>query len=741
MPHGLIYQGEFSSKADDYRLEILKKDYTGPFTTLPMAGVPIVQNWGTDEVKDAIKGCSLAINYLNFGSNPIDNFYSNNDDEFLVRFYQDAQLLFSGYLVQDDIREPLIDTTHEVQLSANDGLGLLKDIAFDKTAPAWYLAPTAQGDFISVTTPVQNWIYLRNANFIPVVGTPFTISGHPVALMNGTFTPTVVTVLSPGNYNVRTNTFTGDTAAEPVYLNGSGGAFDFYGRNTIMNAIAICLQNTGVEIETNVYCNIFEDYHNPAQCPLSQTLIDYQTFIAGDVFDNCFNVLNKICDRFNITIFQALGKWNIIRWDELKRSPDINGFVFDINFAPAGTTTLDADMIFGFGEDIFPVTGITKSIVRPFEYTKEAFNYQQPKYLLQNYDLLQLGALLRTYMSGTTRVSEYIAIAWLGIYGNPAVERFIRVEYDTVLERESDRYLVLRGPTYDSIRCLPAKNIDCNVGDKISFACTFRTNISGIPGAVSFAISLTDGVSTRYLKNTGATAGGNGTLSWSSTFGFTFVYPAGENSNQWHSMDTALTPPLPYTGVMNIFLPQFTDPPQNATRESHFKDMRFEYITYINDSTKIIGHIHKDLQVANIKNNEANDIYMDDAPRNSIQGVLFRNRLVGLVQDRTTLWYKDPAVPVKRKLGEITTEEQLQWRSMPRSRLDGTFVGLIQSGKYVSMLNHFTYAQLPGLNFLFGTLQIDYRNNRFNCSATELFKNTDVDVNGDYSFTYIYDTK
>ena len=33
---------------------------------------------------------------------------------------------------------------------------------------------------------------------------------------------------------------------------------------------------------------------------------------------------------------------------------------------------------------------------------------------------------------------------------------------------------------------------------------------------------------------------------------------------------------------------------KNSSKETYYKDIRFEYIPYINDTTKIIGHIHKD---------------------------------------------------------------------------------------------------------------------------------------------------
>ena len=55
---------------------------------------------------------------------------------------------------------------------------------------------------------------------------------------------------------------------------------------------------------------------------------------------------------------------------------------------------------------------------------------------------------------------------------------------------------------------------------------------------------------------------------------------------------------------------------------------------------------------------------------------------------------------------------------------------------------NFAYAELPNKKFIFGNLEIDYRQDRINNStAYELYNDSEIDVVDDYSFTYIYDTK
>lgn len=734
MAYGLKYQGDFDSISEvGYRLEIYEKEYTGLFYNLQMAGVPVVHNWNTDEPKAPIKGSSLTIKYLNKGSQPVDMFYSAADDNFKVIFYQGANILFVGFLVQDDFTEPMLDYTHEVTLSANDNIGLLKDIELDVSGETATLPCIAQGDFISITVPVQNWIYLTNVNFTPGVGVPFTISGHPVSAMNGTFTPTLVNQISPTKFNVKIGVTTGDTIGAPCTVNGTSSITSTNGRLTLANIIHACLVKTNLELNSYFYCNLFEDSHVTSKVFFEQTYIEPDTFISGEKYDNCYNVLDKICRTFNVTFFQAYGRWNFIRWDELRLNTSINAFVYDKDFVLTGTATLPGNFLMGFQQDTYPETGLTKQVLRPYEFVKETFNYQQPKYLLKNYDLLKLGTLLRTYTNFGITYKEYIATDWEDSFGSPVAERFIRVSFDS-LGNEINRMIVVRGNS-DGVRAVQSKPIDVTAGDKVKFSFQVRTNESRPgPGTFIFAVRLYDGIQNRYVDEVPVNNG-----NWIPAVGFNYPIPSGDNSNQWHSVDIESSQ-IPFDGFLYCYLAVLTTTPQGPTKETFYSDIRLELTQFINDSTKIKGHIHKDSQAVTIKNNKDTEIYIDDSPRNPIQGTLFTAFFNGLVQDRTAVWYRNGVTETK-KLGRIITNEELQWRSVTRTKLEGSMRGLQQSGVTLSPLTWFKYSELTGLNFLFGNLEIDYKNNRVGCTAWELFNDSDIDVVDDYSFTYIYDTK
>jgi hypothetical protein len=733
MAYGLKYQGEFTNISNvDYRLEIYEKDYSGIFYSLQMAGVPVVHTWNTDEPKAPVKGSSLTIKYLNKGSQPINNFFSTADDTFKVIFKKGSDVLFVGFLVQDDFIEPMLDYTHEVTLSATDNLGLLKDIALDLSAETTTVPCIAQGDIIAITSPVQNWINLTNINFTPVVGVSFTISGHPDSAMNATFTPTQVITLSSTAFRVRVSATTGDTVAAPCTINSTSSIPIPNSRVTLANIVHACLIKTGLELETYVYCNLFEDTHGTNDSLFPQTYIDPETFISGDSYDNCYSVLEKILSVYGLSLFQAYGRWNIVRWSELKYGLP-NAFVYNSSFTLLGNDIMDAGWLLGFQKDTYPENGLTKQAIRPYEYIKEKFDYNQPKYLLKNYDLQKLGTLLRQYTDGSGNlIKEYTATSWEGTISVASLERFIRVTTDS-LGNELSRYIITRGAG-NQWAGICSKPIEISQGDKIGFSFSIRTTNSQ-PGNINatFGVMLYDGSTTRWLNNTPSSTNAQ----WGTGFGFTFNIPSGDNSNQWHNVEMK-SQQAPFSGFVYVCLANLSFN-NNPVNETWIKDIRFEYTPYINDSTKIVGHIHKDKQTAIIKNNQDVEIYADDSPRNSIAGTLFTGMFNGLLQDRTANWYRDGFTEA-RKLGDIITGEGLQERNTSRTKLEGNFRGINQDGS-VSPLKWFNYNELPSLNFLFGNLEVDYYNDQFRCTAWELFKNGESDVVDDYTFTYIYDTK
>ncbi len=244
-----------------------------------------------------------------------------------------------------------------------------------------------------------------------------------------------------------------------------------------------------------------------------------------------------------------------------------------------------------------------------------------------------------------------------------------------------------------------------------------------------FAVQLTDGTLNRYLDETPT-----GNLQWLPTFGFTYT-GSGTNTNEWHDveMESSL---FPFSGIVYVYLTEFT---AGSSTETHFKDMRFEYVTLINESTKIIGHTHKQEQDVNKKNTLDEVLFIDDSPRNAIKGSLYLTSKTGVLQDLTAIWRYPPDASGWR-LGERSTLQELTWRQKTRQQYEGGFTGLWQNSVPASMLTMIRFSWELSKNYIFGMLTIDYKRNQFSGTLWEISDDNDELFEPDYEFKYLYST-
>lgn len=731
--YGLKYQCFFDpigpiSVTPVYTIEILEKDYVGGTTDVIGSGVPVLHQWQTDDPKAPIKGSSLSINLINqTGSLPLSSFFSTDDDQFKVRLLFGAQVLFEGFLVQDDCSEVLVDFTHEINLSANDNLGLLKDVTLDQ-AKIIYDLVTQTNDTWSLTAP--------HTLTLPAGIAAYVHPGDIIVIDSLIFDVTYHVTEATGGVDV--------IVSETVATGSPGGSDDievrrprpFDDKVTLAFILEQCLWATGLELNTNVWGRIIEQNQNETTSFIDQTLIDPQTFLVNaTMFMNCYEVLEWIMKTFKMSCFQALGSWQIMRWDELRYYTNtMLAYVYDTDFSMIDEISMDNVFTAGIGELTVAETGLLHKIMGPYQFVRETFNYQQPGRLLRNYDLQEIGALLNTSTTGSgptlQTTNEYEAIWWVDSdLDVTASVFFIRVVLDN-LGNEIDRYLVVKDDGVVSYQ------IEANAGDVLSYSYQWRTEDSqaGVVG-YSVIVKLDDGVNTRFAREPGAPVTEPG---WAMGPGWTSDILSGDNSNVWHSVDIQ-TEPIPFDGLIYVYLP--VGDLAGGDNGTYYKDIRLQYTPFINQSTKIIGQTHQSEQAAG-KQNEDEGIFIDDSPRNAIAGTLFLNSVTGVLQDRTTLW-GHPYLTQALKLGEIITFEQLFWRRVPRTILEGSFKGLTNPPNHISMLSVFKYTFFPDLNLVPGTMEIDYRNNRFTGTLWEIWNDNEVDadLSSTYIFKYLYSTK
>lgn len=495
-----------------------------------------------------------------------------------------------------------------------------------------------------------------------------------------------------------------------------------------------CLDQTGLELETDIYCNVFENSHldrsdDPNYEPFSQTKVSTKTFIKSSTeWDDCYTVLEKILDAWKCTLFQANGRWIIIRWPELKSfSNFIPGTRYSSTWLNPQQITLSGLKTIGKGYPIYPVNAsAVKSIVRPNKHTKLTFNYEQPYQLVLNSDFSILGALIRSYASGSDTVYEYEATYWSeSVTQYPAgasMEGFIRVirnQYGV----ETGRYMVIK----NDVGSMVSTTFEANAGDKINISFRFKTSDSQAGNVTSvFVFKLTDGVDTYYLDEDGT---------WDLTVGASFITPSGDNTNNWQTVSFESNS-MPISGDFSVFLHQCDlSAPYNETL---YSDLSIEYVYAVNDQTNVIGHIHKSVQNETVKNTYEKTIFVDDSPKNNLRGAMFLDDGT----TKTSLWHRG-TTSEELQFGYIQKTDLLFITDSFRKKIEGDFNNLRDNSSYLfTLLNVFEFSAISGSYFILGPVRFNMKAAMFSGVLEEVWNSAEVYDDTVYTntFTYIYRT-
>lgn len=730
MPYAVKYISEFDSiktAITGYKVELLFKDYVGGITRLVAGSTPVLIKCNEDSPNPGIKGQSVTFTYININNScPMSNFYSSADNTIKMRVSYGNQIIFEGFLVQDDFSEILFDATHEVTISANDNLGLLKDVPFNDAANSVSISINTIQQLKFILSICLQATNLQLQTKVCAEFYTFPQPNTQVTSMSGDAVNNKLILLIPSSYF---------QIGQVITISGSvsnNGSFTITNIDNTYFAVLTVAQPVTAESNTqNVNVSWSASYY------WLDTLINPDTFYKDDAtYESTYDVLQKILIRFRLSLFQANGQWNIFGWDQMRYyvSYAIPSRQYDYQFVQIGSGNLDVLLTAGYQEITYPTYGISARPFRPYKFVKETFNYKQPANLLKNANMQTLGALINQYNSGGFIYKEYTFTNWLNSWPGTAATRFIRVVYNS-LNQEVDRYIVVTGATSDSARAVQSEPIEVNQGDRITFTFSFRTTQS-IPGSstVQFAVRLYDGSNEKYVDDVYV-----GQSNWKTGLGYSVTAGSGDNFNELRSV-TIESSPAPFSGYLYIYLAQVCS---NTSMETHYKDLSFTYTPYVNNVANIIGQTHQCNQSTDTKNKDEKDIYIDSSPSNSIAGTLFKPEHTGFLHTKTNSWRRGHNNLEALRLGEITTFEHLFWRRITRTILDGNLVTLLNNGVHLSLANAIKYTLYPNLIFVWGLLTIDLKRSVATGTLYEFPNSTeaDTDLIFSYDFKYLYDTK
>jgi hypothetical protein len=426
------------------------------------------------------------------------------------------------------------------------------------------------------------------------------------------------------------------------------------GWNRIADYLAWALQKTGLELNLNAVFNIREKY-------LGTSHFFDAIYLHAKTFEDqigtcvsCFDVIERILGE-EAFLTQRGGQWWIVRVDELGNG---NGFYRAI-FNSDGVLQSIENAVFFVKLIEKDTTGIffsqeatTVNLLRPHKSIQETYNFDYPQEIIDNIDFSRMGSLYLTLdMSNETvdgvsyYVRKYHLIDWVlenaGGGANQITSYFKKLFQDSNLTYEKERYLVLTdGQTIqhwdksnpieihknDKIEISLDRRLPVRWGGSIDIAETFaQVRLYGDDGTFwtfGQAIDSPDAEGRWKLTNSTFTAPPVSYID-------AFYNTADIQNNQWQSV-SAKSAPAPVSGKVYILLLAAHLESPYRTRETHFSNIRFTYIPYINGSySKYTSYYYKIFRNENILNKREKQVYISDGFKKLFKGGLHKQDGLG----------------------------------------------------------------------------------------------------------------
>lgn len=127
---------------------IKESGYSGPDLTVD--GNVILSYVDTEEPSEIIRGSSLTIQ-LDAGLDvrTYSDLIASDEREYLVEYYRDSVLLFTGWLNSDGFYEDFVETNWVLTLECVDGLGFLEDLSYVDDSGIYFTGNQTQLEIIS----------------------------------------------------------------------------------------------------------------------------------------------------------------------------------------------------------------------------------------------------------------------------------------------------------------------------------------------------------------------------------------------------------------------------------------------------------------------------------------------------------------------------------------------------------------------------------------------------------------
>lgn len=792
--YGLYAQGSFDSlpsgQTISYAFRIYRKAYKGAVKSTLCGQDAIILRYLADQPNPPIKGSEIELNLINFENTmPLSNFYSEEDDTYKIQvdstylipdvinpgfFISETKRIFEGFLVQEDCEEELTDFSHNIRLVFTDNLGILKDISFnDANKVSAPLATDLRQDIMAVAIIEANYptglgwrLYVSKTTGSPQVGDFVTVQRAGAA--NGTYEILKIQA-APATTGywlyIKENppgVVLTSTSALVTYITPS----DISWRISIADCVRICLMATNIPLEIYYMGNLLPVLEATVYPRfMENTYIDARTFLQDSNWDSCYTVLEKIGEKFGLTICQADGVWMIIRWHELRYyNNGLIAYKYDQYMTYFGSQSpYTKEVSIGAGEDV--EAGAKEILIRPYQNYTEKLQYTQIPNALYNGNMMELGAFVRR-RSFNTDGQDYYAYEYeaLNYELMPGLANTYEVHIHVIkkqgTEEEVERFLRIQqvsGTPVVERKVIRTNPIEVNKGDRLKISWQHQSWNTGGANIYTFlqvekGTSASDKYFVNGVKNDDDLNGWKDLPSFStispnlspparpsSSFSTAFLPESSIVPRDLNTI-TVETQAIPFDGIFYMYLG--CNSISNPALQD-FKGLSVEITTMAADLNRL-GHENKAFISKAVKNKLSQDIYMDNTLKNFYKGTLFMDAFINQIQIKALEW-QDGQTLGKYTLGYITTRQEELWRDKIRSKVELKFWPLINADyKRPTIYNVILFAPKAGKSFIFGKADFNLRENFVQGTIFEMWKTgedtgqgvADVDIKYEQKFLY-----
>ncbi len=546
-----------------------------------------------------------------------------------VDAYYPSKYIFYGRLLLDEnaVTEEFLPHPRIIELTANDGLGLLKDIPLVNSSGnnpsgynsiisylSWALAQTGLSLQINAVFNIreQDSYFSDSLSFVASTHTINYPSSHD-------------SFFSVGKKII----ITGSQRNDGTYTVASTGTGGITVTETVQDEIN--LSSSRINVGDGDY-HFFKDIY-----------LDAKTFedqIGTSL--SCYEVIKRILGE-EAVLFQRSGAWWILRVDEVEDGHEyyVSEFNADGTFIQNKTDTIYRKSIGKDGYVIyFSEAATTVTIQVPYKSVKETFNFELPLEVPCNVDFSR--GTRDTSLDGDG-FEAYIPECWSLKRANypdgPEIPATTDIFIKKVIQNgyEKERYVVIKaiGTVYSNF--IMSEDIPVNYKDKFNIGMSRRLSAdvggSGFyrDNAVQIRLYGDDGT---YWLLKGQTSV-DSTMQWyASNADFTinnkyFVVEGDTSDDLTQSKSlygSSESPEIPVGGKLRILI--YQSGLFGNSKDTYIDSVSFEYIPYVNGSyQKYTSQYHQVTQATNpeyYRPKRDNQVYISDSPAKLFKGALFK---------------------------------------------------------------------------------------------------------------------